>query len=233
MKQKLKFKDRKQHYINRVQFFKDVINLVSHWLLPEYCVCCAKNGKLLCQHCYQLIHFNPTPSSNKLFAQQYLDQTLILATYQSPISDLIKKLKYQGIKKVSLVLAELLYQHLKLDQYDVITWAPTSKKRVNERGFNQAELIACQLATKLNIPALPLLLKIRHTSKQAHSTFQERLENLQDSFAVNPEFLATVQQQKILIIDDVISTGSTLNECAKILKLAQAKTVTALAVARS
>lgn len=209
--------------------------ILKSWkvILPEYCLCCNRKGSLLCSHCYSLIHFNPTPAKNFLFQQNYLDQVLCMAIYQPPISNLIRGLKYHNIKKVSAVLADLLYYHLNIKEHHLITWAPTSKKRINERGFNQARLIAENLAIKLNINSLASIKKTKHTPKQAQSSFQQRMQNLKDSFLVKDRCLVFIKNKKILILDDVVSTGSTLNECAKVLKKAGAKTVTGLAVARS
>lgn len=209
------------------------MSIIKDWLFPEYCVCCSKNGQLLCNNCYQLIHFNPQPANSDLFSQKYLDQALSLAVYQPPISDLIKSLKYGRVKKISRVLAQLLFDHLNLPQYDLITWAPISKKRLNDRGFNQAELIGKELGKLLKIPTLPMLKKIKHTSKQAKSSFNQRLENLQNSFGIEEQHIKYLSNQKIMIIDDVLSTGSTLNECARILKKADVDKVIGVAVARS
>jgi ComF family protein len=211
----------------------DLILKAWNVILPEYCLGCNKKGSLLCNQCYLLIHFNPTPTKNFLFQQDCLDQVLCLATYQPPISNLIRGLKYHNIKKISVVLADLLYYHLNIKIYHVITWVPTSKKRINERGFNQAQLIAENLAIKLNINSLALIKKTRHTHKQAQSSFQQRMHNLKKSFLINDWSPVFIKNKNILILDDVVSTGSTLNECAKILKKAGAKTVTGLAIAKS
>ncbi len=205
---------------------------LSSWLLPVHCVACQRRGQLLCAKCRRLIHFNQN-TDNSLFQQQYLDQVLILAVYQPPISNLIQQLKYHRVQAISQILAELLYQHLIITPHDYLTWAPTSVQRVSNRGFNQAQLIAEHLAVKLNTPSRSILTKTRHTPKQAGSSFQQRVQNLKNSFAIKPHYKLAVQGQRILILDDVISTGSTLDECARVLKQAKVQQVTGLAVAQS
>mgnify|MGYP000960079073 CR=1 FL=1 len=201
-------------------------------IFPPFCVCCKKNGSVLCEKCYQLIHFNLQPSIPIKNSCQFLDQTLVLAAYQPPVSQLIKALKYQRVRAVSDTLAELLYLHLTFPSFDLITSAPISRKRANERGFNQAQLISEKLGLMLNKPTEQLLIKIKDTEKQAQSNYQQRLCNLNDCFQVDQKFKHLVKKSVILIVDDVISTGSTLNECAKTLKTAEAKKVIGVALAQ-
>lgn len=202
------------------------------FIFPPFCVCCKKSGSALCEKCYQLIHFNLQPSISTKNNCQFLDQTFVLSAYQPPVSQLIKALKYQRVRVVSDTLVELLYLHLAFPSFDLITSAPISRKRVNERGFNQAQLISEKLGLMLNKPTEQLLIKIKDTKKQAQSNYQQRLSNLNDCFQVDQKFKNLVENSAILIVDDVISTGSTLNECAKTLKMTGAKKVIGVALAQ-
>jgi len=215
------------------QLFKQILNKMVDFLLPAYCVCCGKNGSVLCSGCYQLIHFNLQPITNRLICHDHLDQVVTLAVYQPPISQLIKALKYQHVKLAGSELAKLLYWHLQIPEHNLISYAPISRGRLNERGFNQAQLIATNLAKLLNKPSVSLLLKSRETKKQAHSTIDQRLKNLENSFVVDPTTKEIIPNSIIVIIDDVISTGSTLDKCAKVLKEAGAKEVIGVALAQS
>lgn len=210
-------------------FFDKILDII----LPPYCVCCKKTGKLLCDQCYRLIHFNLQPNSNPLMNCEFLDQVCVLALYQPPISKLIQELKYKRVKKTAELLAKLLYYHLSIPETDFITWAPISRGRLNERGFNQAELIAKKLSKLIEVPTINLLIKNKETKKQAKSSLKERITNLEGSFVFNHFYDALIDDASVLIVDDVISTGSTLNECAKILKTAKANKVIGLAVAQS
>lgn len=206
-----------------------------HQLLPVHCVLCQRSGAVLCNDCYQLIHFLPTTPLELRISpnNRHIDQARVMAVYQPPISTLIKTLKYQRVKAIAPFLAWLLYMHLSLPRCSLITWVPANPIKVGERGFNQAQLIGEHLATLLNLPALALLKKIKHTAAQAKSSWTQRLTTQENSFqldqkwlkashstSVNSALLAQYQASDIIIIDDVITTGATLNECAKTLHLA-------------
>ncbi|KUK79604.1 MAG: ComF family protein, putative [Microgenomates bacterium 39_7] len=214
-------------------FFVNLFNNTLDVFLPPHCVCCRKNGSLLCKRCYRLIHFKAQSSSRQLINSDFLDQVLTLAIYQPPISNLIQELKYKKVKKVAQLMAEMFYLHLRIPQTDIITWAPISIGRLNNRGFNQAELIARELSDLIEVPAVNLLIKTKETKKQARSSLQERITNLNGIFAFNPIFNKHIGGASVLIVDDVISTGSTLNECAKVLKTNKASKVIGLTVAQS
>ncbi|HQM15623.1 MAG TPA: hypothetical protein PLM16_00220 [Candidatus Woesebacteria bacterium] len=201
-------------------------------LFPAHCVLCKKTGSVLCNTCYQLIHFLPSASLKLRVPpeESFLCQTKVMAVYQPPISTLIKALKYQRVKAIASFLAWLLYLHLSLPDCSLITWVPANPIKLAERGFNQAELIAKNLAKLLNIPVLPLLIKVKHTAPQAINSWAERLVSQTDCFQVNPACIKSTSDQgidlvglkrlqagNIVIIDDVITTGATLNECAKTL----------------
>ena len=217
-------------------------------VLPAHCVCCSRSGSWLCPNCYQLIHFNLNPKQDRLWAQDQLDAVYALAVYQPPLSDLIRALKYQRVKEVADTLAKLLYCHLTLPECDLVTWTPISRGRLSNRGFNQAALIGTVLSQLLNLPSAEVLLKHKETSKQARSSLQQRLSNLQDSIQVHPQIYFgrlkketgngnskenPLQNLAILLLDDVVSTGATLNECARVLKEAGAGKVFGVAVGRS
>ncbi|MBR4864596.1 MAG: ComF family protein [Oscillospiraceae bacterium] len=117
-----------------------------------------------------------------------------------------------------------------LDGIDVITWAPVSFLRRFNRGYDQAELIAVALGKELGIPVKRLLKKQRHT--RAQSTLNgasERKANIQGAYrAIN---IADIPGKNILLVDDVLTTGATSNECARILKTAGAESICLATVA--
>lgn len=131
------------------------------------------------------------------------------------------------------------YAHLMADcvreymegSWDVITWVPLSKKRLRERGYDQAKLLAEELGKELNAAVLPLLCKEFHT--KAQSSLKEasvRRANVVGAYAVvNTELL---QGKRILLVDDVVTTGATLTECAVTLLAAGGSEVRAVTLAR-
>jgi ComF family protein len=115
--------------------------------------------------------------------------------------------------------------------FDVIVPVPLHAARQRERGFNQARLLAEILSTKTSIPAKPLLERIRYTTTQTALDRAERIENLHNAFRLRKK--ANVRALRVLLVDDVLTTGATLSECARVLKRAGAASVYAATVARA
>jgi ComF family protein len=108
---------------------------------------------------------------------------------------------------------------------------PLHPTRQRERGFNQASLLAQLLSAKLPIPCKPLLKRIRYTTTQTALDRAERMENLHNAFRLRKN--ADVRGLHVLLVDDVLTTGSTLSECARVLKRAGALSVHAATAARA
>jgi ComF family protein len=115
--------------------------------------------------------------------------------------------------------------------FDVIVPVPLHAARQRERGFNQAQLLAELLSARTSIPAKPWLERIRYTTTQTALDRAERIENLHNAFRLRKK--ADVQALRVLLVDDVLTTGATLSECARVLKRAGAVSVYAATVARA
>ncbi|HEX4640287.1 MAG TPA: ComF family protein [Chthoniobacterales bacterium] len=115
--------------------------------------------------------------------------------------------------------------------FDIIVPVPLHPARERERGFNQAALIAELLATSSAIPARPVLERIRYTTTQTAYDRAERMENLRGAFRLRKN--RDVRGLRVLLIDDVLTTGSTLSECARVLRDAGAASVLAATAARA
>lgn len=142
--------------------------------------------------------------------------------YEGVVAELIHRLKYDGIREAAPALARMLEPMLRSEEFDVVTAVPAPPSRRRARGFNQAELIARSVSRALDLPFSPLL--SRHGRvHQVGATRQQRLANIQGVFY--PRGRRSLSGQRVLIIDDVLTTGATLNEAAKVLKNMGAKTV--------
>jgi competence protein ComFC len=108
-----------------------------------------------------------------------------------------------------------------------LAFVPVTKRKLIDRGFNQSEVLAEKLAKNLDLKIFSGLIKIKETEDQAKLDFEKRLNNLKDVFKVK-----SVPPKKIILVDDVKTTGTTLKECAKVLKEAEAKEIIALTVLR-
>ena len=153
--------------------------------------------------------------------------------YQSPIREAIIALKYRGLTALSGELAELLADHVRKRRFDVdvIVPVPLHRRRQRERGYNQSEVIGRGLGRLLGIPVdIKALSRLRSTAPQAQQASRdERLRNIEGAFAARRE---TVQGQRALLLDDVCTTGATLNACALALRAAGAQAVWGLTIAR-
>ncbi len=110
-------------------------------------------------------------------------------------------------------------------------FVPVSKKRMRERGFNQSEIIAEAVCQRLGLPKLCVLDKLRDTPKQSSLKYEQRLENVKGAFAVRDA--EKITDKTLLLIDDICTTGSTLHECARMLKKAGAAVVYCATVANT
>ena len=145
----------------------------------------------------------------------------------------IYQLKFCNNTAMARAIAELAYPLLNnpdFKQCDMLVPVPLHWQRYMQRGYNQSEVLAKMLAKYLNIPVKSPLKRIRHTTRQATLSREERLKNLKDAFAVpHPE---KVSGKTVLLIDDVLTTGSTLHACAEALRLAGASDIKVFTAAR-
>jgi competence protein ComFC len=161
-------------------------------------------------------------------------QGIITASYfeEGPIREMIHNFKYNSALELKKDFGELLFQAFQNSnlKIEIITFTPLHIRRLNQRGYNQSELLARELSLKSKIPAKSLLKKRKNTLRQVELKGDKRRKNLEGVFAF--EGRPNIKGKNILIIDDIATTGTTLNECAKVLKKAGAKKIWGLVVAR-
>lgn len=230
--------------------FHKYIGLIKDYVFPVYCLGCECEGTWLCVKCFSKIDLSGvlccpvchletvggvccTGCAHK----SILKSQIAITTYteESLIGKLITALKYQYAEDVKVVFESLIEEFIKrqsniFSKIDLIVAVPLHKKRFVERGYNQAEIIADILTKKINIPMAKILIRDRATRQQAKLKREERLKNLQDAFCLVGSM--DIKDKKILLVDDVYTTGSTIGECAKILKDAGAFEVAGFTVAR-
>ncbi|WP_127581202.1 ComF family protein [Paenibacillus koleovorans] len=147
--------------------------------------------------------------------------------YTAALKPWLARFKYRGDERLQTLFADMLEltfsQHYSNLSVDLITYVPISQERHEERGFNQAQLLAEELGRRLAIPVEPMLIRTRHTAKQSYKNRSARIEDMKQAFAIHPDTqkqLLTFRDFRpinIVIIDDVYTTGSTLNQCARII----------------
>jgi ComF family protein len=199
-------------------------------LFPPKCVLCRR---ILSQ---QQTHLCPkcrasAPKAQGLKRQvKYIKDHTTLWHYEDNVRKSIHRYKFGGQRSYVRAYGPLLAMQILQDipQFDVLTWVPISARRRRQRGYDQVELLAQEVARELGITALPVLRKIRHNKPQSsiHGQAQRRA-NVLGAYAITGD----VAGKTILLLDDVLTTGATLSECARMLQEAGARRVYAATIA--
>jgi ComF family protein len=158
------------------------------------------------------------------------DRARSVYEYTPVISGVIQNFKYNNARYHARFFAEKLfelYKGLGVSE-DLVTYVPLSEKREKDRGYNQSKLIASEFSKLSGIELLDCVFKIRETDFQAKLNFEGRVKNLKGAFKADKKLL---KNKSVILIDDVLTTGSTANAVSKALKSAGATNVTVLTVA--
>lgn len=177
----------------------------------NYCIRCGRHKVGTSDYCSDCSEFSV-----------YFDEARSPANYEGEARKLVQRLKYGNAPYLAKPMSEYMLDTLLLSDWDIdcITFVPIHKKRRKKRGYNQAELLAQSLAERIDVPCMPLLEKTESTVNQARLNKAERMKNLRGTFATVGK-----PPEHILLVDDVMTTGSTASECSKALKRAGAKIV--------
>lgn len=217
-------------------------SFILNLLFPIECLGCKSEGAWLCEKCFRRLKFNDrkyplnTPNLAEIFiAGDYDDKIL---------ADLIKKLKFNFVDNIALILGrflssfwtgiifsqpELKNSGLNSENEILLIPLPLSRKRQNWRGFNQAELIAYSFNADYDYELNLDLKKIKDTKAQSSLNESARAKNIKDCFTWTGKNL---KNKIIILLDDVVTTGATLNEAAAVLKEAGAEKVYGLVAAK-
>jgi competence protein ComFC len=222
------------------------LNTIWNIIFPKKCINCKREGQYLCEDCLSLIEINPftyclcekMEKRNKCekCKDRNLDKILSATSFNNKIiREAIHKLKYGFIEELSIPLTLLVLSHLQaidcqIDNSFVIIPVPMHIKKKRRRGFNQSEEIAKLISKSTGIPLSMTLIKIKETKPQMELNRSERLENIKNCFEIKNK--KEIENKTIILLDDVYTTGTTMDECAKILKENGAKEVWGLSVAR-
>ena len=206
---------------------------------PTKCVFCRalltrdKWEDGICGKCMESLPFTPSPRGAK--RGEFFDFCVSPLYYRDKVRDAIHRFKFYGSSSYGEVFGRLVAEAVKAEPeavFDVVTWAPVSAGRLRKRGYDQARLIAESAAGLLDKPCLPLLRKIRNAPPQSRlDGGEKRRANVSGAYICLPD--AEIAGKSILLIDDVITTGSTLSECSRMLLMSGAERVICAALART
>jgi len=225
-------------------------------IFPKYCINCKKLGSYLCDNCFSYLSFDTqglcvvcnhvsinSLTHPKCTTKYTIDGVFSSISYKGVAKKLVYQFKYKPyLSDLNTLLIDLffegiiqkeefsnIYQNLKTDP--ILVPIPLYSSKLKSRGYNQAEILSKGLSQKLNLKVLECLKRVKKTRSQVGLSQKERKENISGAFSIIPNIVIP-EYSNIFLIDDVFTTGSTLNEAAKTLKKAGAKGVWGLTLAR-
>lgn len=204
-------------------------------LFPDRCIGCRRVGALLCRACAAQLPRYPARVLLSLPAPvpPYLREVRVVYTYQGVLRQAVHALKYEGQRRMALPLGTLLaaYLHEQPMPADAIIPVPLHTHRLQQRGFNQSALLGRVLADSTNIPLVTgRLARLRDTPSQVGLNMWQRQTNMHAAFVWRGTAAAPA---RVLLLDDVLTTGATTHACAEVLHAAGVREVRVLALARS
>ncbi|WP_160692036.1 phosphoribosyltransferase family protein [Clostridium sp. C2-6-12] len=192
----------------------------------NYCIICGEDDCFgICNRCKESIKF---------ISESYQEEIISCGYYGGVLKELILKFKYKNDFTAGDILAEILEEYIAekfcYKEY-VLAYIPLSKKSQKARGFNQCEYIARKIAISLEIEAIELLIKVKETKEQKKLKKDERFKNIRGAFGVKKGI--NIKNKKIILIDDVTTTGATLKEASELLKKFDISDIKLLTLAKS
>lgn len=202
---------------------------------PPRCVFCHKiveNGEIrVCDHCEKHLPYTHAQGKQK---KDFVKLCVAPFYYENDVRASLLRFKFGNkpfyAKAYAPYVAACIREALD-DQWEILSWVPVSQKRLRKRGYDQAEVLCRAIADELGVDAVPLLEKHRHTKAQsATGSAEKRKANIAGAYRLLDG--ADVRDRRILLIDDIITTGSTVTECARTLGIHGADQVVCATVAR-
>ncbi|MBU2590996.1 MAG: ComF family protein [Nitrospinae bacterium] len=165
-------------------------------------------------------------------------KSLSAAPYEGGMKKLLRKFKYDGKEFLGGEIASIIFDRCKEmisgNNFDIMTGVPLHIKALKKRGFDQSFILAEHIGGMSGLSQTPeIIVRIRDTASQTHLRRRERIENVKGAFRLAENAAAIIKGKKILLVDDVSTTGGTIRECAKTLMKGGAKEVSAITAARA
>lgn len=214
-----------------IKFFDYILSLIY----PPKCVFCGTviDKSDICEECEKTLPFTKGDSIYQKFP--FVDKCISPLYYKDYVRRAVLRFKFAGCscysRRLGGIMSECAENNLDCGSIDMVSCIPLSRKRMHDRGYNQAELLAKEISKKVGVEYLPTLKKIRHNTAQSTiKDSKQRAANVIGAYGVIDA--EEVKGKYILLVDDVVTTGSTVSECARILKKSGAKAVYCVTLAR-
>lgn len=210
-----------------IKLFNYILKGILEIIYPRenYCIICGEEDYIgICKRCRNSIK-RVNNYNNNIESYGY---------YGGVLKELILKFKYYNNFTAGDILAELLVDYIKKEFFYkdfIITYIPLSKKSKKKRGFNQCQYIANKIGHSLDIVCMEVLIKTKENKEQKLLNYTERYENIKDVFELKRN--VDIKNLKLILIDDVTTSGATIDEACKILKKYGVKDIKLLTLAKS
>ena len=212
--------------------FRQVKDFVLDLLFPKRCVACGQHDTWFCAYCLRDIRF----ADQKIKKEGQLQGLFYVSAFADPsMRVLIKAWKYEFLRDLENPILSIVSNFCSkygtiFPKNSVLVPIPLHKKRLLWRGFNQAEVLAKILALSLEGEVASILLRPNATEAQAQLDHEEKKKNIAGAFSMIDN--AAIFDRPIILVDDCYTTGSTMQECAKVLRQSGAKEVWGFVLAR-
>ena len=211
-----------------------VFEAILDAIYPRKCAFCHKKmGKeegLLCADCEKSLPYAGKDSGQRI---PFTSRCWSPLFYEGDVRDSLHRFKFGGLNMYAAPYANLMHSRCAgaLADVDLISWVPLSRARLRTRGYDQAHLLAAELAERAQLPCVKTLKKIKNVKPQSRTgAFESRQKNIRGAYTVTDA--EAIKGKNILLVDDIITTGATISECAATLLEAGAKQITGMTVAR-
>jgi len=216
-----------------ISSINSILKSIYNLILPAVCISCddplPEKRAVICSNCYNAME-KILPKHKESFLERvedkHFDNLFIKFQFSQVMQMLMHYFKYEGYMQIADYFVVSISEELK-ESYGIISCVPLHISKKRERGFNQSEIIARKVCQLMGKKWFEVLQRTRYTNSQTRLSRSERKANMKNAFSVNVD----VKDKSVLLIDDVITTGATLNECARILKNGGARRVDVFAMA--
>ena len=208
-------------------------------IYPKQCIICGKiYTEIICDECYYKNIFPIVKKQCRIerYNNKYFDEHLYIFKYKDEIRKLLIDYKFNEKAYLRDLFIKILIKNEKIygkiKKYDIIIPIPIHKKRKRKRGYNQSELISIVLANQLeNLElACDILVKQKNTKPQSSLNKDERQQNVKGVYGIKNKY--KIANKRIILFDDIYTTGATVNECSRILKINGAKEILVFTIAK-